>query len=301
MKRLIFKPLLPKLLLLLLLLQTQYCLAQGPREAYIAQYKEVAVSEMLLYGIPASIKLAQGMLESGNGTSRLAQEGNNHFGIKCGSSWSGKTMTHHDDSRNECFRKYPHAEESFRDHSLFLLNGSRYKFLFELPHTDYQAWARGLQKAGYATNPKYADLLIKMIEENRLYEFDITDLVNDKYEPTAPTLIIMHHPNRIKYVLAYEGLTWDALSLQTEVPVRKLLQYNERRWDENPIADEPIFLQPKRKQGKSKIYIMATGDSMYSVAQKHGIRLESLYKRNKLKAGESLKAGNKVYLRGKRK
>jgi hypothetical protein len=297
-KRLISKTALSPLLLLLL---AQISFAQGPREAYIAQYKEIAVSEMLLYGIPASIKLAQGMLESGNGSSRLAKEANNHFGIKCGGSWSGKTISHHDDSRNECFRKYEHAEESFRDHSLFLLNGSRYRFLFEIPHTDYQAWARGLQKAGYATNPKYADMLIKMIEENRLYEFDIQDLVNDRFEPTDPILITMLHPNRIKYVLAYEGLTWDKLSQETEVPVRKLLKYNERRWDESLVADEPIFLQPKRKQGKAKFHTMAAGETMYSISQKHGIKLEQLYRRNKIKAGESLKPGDKVYLRGMKK
>ena len=142
-------------------------------EDYILNYKDVAIDKMRVYGIPASITLAQGILESGSGNSELARKANNHFGIKCHKDWKGKTFHMDDDAKNECFRKYKSPDESYRDHSLFLTTRDRYADLFELDITDYRGWARGLKKAGYATNPKYPQLLIKIIEENRLYEFDI--------------------------------------------------------------------------------------------------------------------------------
>ena len=146
--------------------------AQTDRQRYVEDYKDMAIAEMDRYGIPASITLAQGILESGNGKSRLAVAGRNHFGIKCHNGWDGGRVFHDDDKANECFRKYDKVEDSFRDHSLFLAERSRYAFLFELPMDDYRSWARGLQKAGYATNKKYADLLIRIIEDERLYRFD---------------------------------------------------------------------------------------------------------------------------------
>ena len=140
---------------------------------YISQYKDLAISEMNRSGIPASITLAQGIVESDYGRSRLAVEANNHFGIKCHNNWSGRTIRHDDDARNECFRKYRHAEESYRDHTDFLVNGSRYARLFELSQTDYVGWARGLKEAGYATNPDYANMLIRKIEELGLHQYDL--------------------------------------------------------------------------------------------------------------------------------
>ncbi len=140
--------------------------------AYIERYKDLAISEMKRTGIPASITLAQGMIESDYGRSSLAREGNNHFGIKCHSDWTGPAIRHHDDRRNECFRKYKQPEDSYFDHSDFIKSGSRYSFLFDLPSTDYKSWARGLKKAGYATNPDYANMLIRKIEENNLYYYD---------------------------------------------------------------------------------------------------------------------------------
>ncbi len=146
--------------------------AQNKTEKYIEKYSEVAVREMKIYNIPASITLAQGILESGNGESRLAKEGNNHFGIKCHSNWNGNTIIEDDDEKGECFRKYENVEDSYRDHSLFLTERGRYSFLFELNKKNYKAWAKGLKKAGYATNPKYPDLLIDLIERYDLSRFD---------------------------------------------------------------------------------------------------------------------------------
>ena len=142
------------------------------REAYIQKYKPLAVEQMDIYGIPASIKLAQALFESDNGNSRLAREANNHFGIKCKSNWTGQTISHTDDAPDECFRKYPSVEESYRDHSEFLDKSARYQDLFKLDPTDYKGWAHGLQKAGYATNPQYAQQLIKIIEDYQLFLLD---------------------------------------------------------------------------------------------------------------------------------
>ncbi len=142
------------------------------RAEYIERYAPLAVEQQTLYGIPASITLAQGLLESGNGNSRLAKEANNHFGIKCGSSWDGESIRHDDDAAQECFRAYSSVEESYIDHSLILLERKWYRPLFDLDPKDYKAWAHGLKKAGYATNPLYAELLIKIIEDNQLYKYD---------------------------------------------------------------------------------------------------------------------------------
>ena len=146
--------------------------AQNKTERYIEQYRQIAVDEMNRYNIPASITLAQGILESGNGESRLATEGNNHFGIKCHDNWNGKTIIEDDDEKGECFRKYQKAADSYRDHSLFLTERERYSFLFDYKKTDYKKWAKGLKKAGYATNPKYSSLLIDLIQKYDLNQYD---------------------------------------------------------------------------------------------------------------------------------
>ena len=156
-----------KITFCILLLTTHFCLIGQNREKavldYIEKYKDFAMLEMQEYKIPASITLAQGILESGRGTSELARKGNNHFGIKCHNDWKGKRMYKTDDAPNECFRVYNNASESYRDHSKFLAEGTRYAFLFELKITDYKGWAKGLKKAGYATFPAYANVLINLI------------------------------------------------------------------------------------------------------------------------------------------
>ena len=154
--------------------------SQSKTESYISKYSSVAVVEMNKYSIPASITLAQGILESGNGESRLAVDGKNHFGIKCHSNWNGKTIIVDDDEKGECFRKYSNVAESYRDHSLFLSERGRYSFLFAYKKSDYKKWAKGLKKAGYATNPKYASLLIDLIEKYQLYNYDKIDQPNKK-------------------------------------------------------------------------------------------------------------------------
>jgi hypothetical protein len=161
-----------KFLLILLIISPVLLVAQSKTESYISKYSSIAVDEMEKYGIPASITLAQGILESGNGESRLATEGNNHFGIKCHSNWSGKTIIEDDDEKGECFRKYDKVTDSYRDHSLFLTERGRYSFLFEYKKSDYKKWAKGLKKAGYATNPNYPTLLIDLIERYELYTYD---------------------------------------------------------------------------------------------------------------------------------
>ena len=161
-----------KCILILLLISPFLVVAQSKTESYISKYSNAAVAEMERYGIPASITLAQGILESGNGESRLAVEGKNHFGIKCHSNWNGETIIEDDDEKGECFRKYDKVADSYRDHSLFLTERGRYSFLFEYKKSDYKKWAKGLKKAGYATNPKYPTLLIDLIERYELYTYD---------------------------------------------------------------------------------------------------------------------------------
>ena len=161
-----------KYLLIVLIFSSFLAVAQNKIEAYIEKYSQIAVDEMNMYNIPASITLAQGILESGNGESRLAVDGKNHFGIKCHSNWNGKTIVEDDDEKGECFRKYNSVSDSYRDHSLFLYKRGRYAFLFEYQMTDYKKWAKGLKKAGYATNSKYPTLLIDLIEKYDLSRFD---------------------------------------------------------------------------------------------------------------------------------
>ncbi len=176
--------------------------------AYIEQYKGIAIQEMNQYGIPASIKLAQALLESGNGSSNLAREGNNHFGIKCSSGWSGKKMYKDDDAVNDCFRVYGRPEESFRDHSEFLLR-KRYEALFDLDKNDYVGWARGLKKAGYATNPRYPELLISLIERYQLSQYDAPESKREKIvrEEKVHKEIVKNIPNDAKDAVAKPPVT----------------------------------------------------------------------------------------------
>tara|TARA_B100000900_G_scaffold410039_1_gene427018 strand:- start:12959 stop:13825 length:867 start_codon:yes stop_codon:yes gene_type:complete len=188
-------------LVIILFFLTSFIAAQDmSRTEYIFKYKDLAVAEMNQYGIPASITLSQGVLESGNGNSELARKAKNHFGIKCHSSWEGKKVYHDDDEAQECFRKYPTVAASYRDHSVFLQK-ARYANLFELAITDYKGWAKGLKKAGYATNPEYPELLIKIIENNQLQQYD---------KPTDATFMAKYWYHGMvygyPYVLGQKGL-----------------------------------------------------------------------------------------------
>lgn len=252
-------------------------------EDYIKKYRKIAVEEMERYHIPASITLAQGLLESGAGRSTLARKSNNHFGIKCGSRWEGRTVRHDDDARNECFRAYKHPRDSYEDHSKFLRTGARYAFLFRLKITDYKGWARGLKKAGYATDPRYADRLIDIIE---LYDLDKYDRKGGlKWAEEFPDPHQPYLANELLYIVARRGDTFESLSKEMGISKKKIRKYNELPKDYKFQGGEIVYLEKKRSRAtKDHIcYTVRPGDSMYSISQKFGVRLSRLYKINNMK------------------
>jgi LysM repeat protein len=299
---------------------------------YINNYKDLAVSEMNRTGIPASITLAQGILESDYGRSSLARNGNNHFGIKCHSDWTGQTIRQNDDRRNECFRKYRRPEDSFYDHSDFLKSGSRYRTLFDLDRTDYKAWAHGLKKSGYATNPDYANLLIRKIEENKLYEYDrgyTADLpkspekVQTKEAPApsktagsvnnAPPVnkestvtfgdVMARAPrikenNRIQYIIVKDGDTRKKLEDEFQLLKWELSRYNELVEEFTPVPGQMLYLEPKRDRAETGIdyHNTAAGETMYMISQKYGIKLKSLLEMNRMVEGSEPAIGQKIWL-----
>ena len=252
-------------------------------EEYIKKYRDIAVEEMERYHIPASITLAQGLLESGAGQGTLARKSNNHFGIKCGGDWRGKSVKHDDDARDECFRVYKNAADSYRDHSKFLAGRPRYASLFKLDMTDYKGWAHGLKKAGYATNPRYAYQLIDIIERYDLYKYDKKGGLKWMKENPNP-----HQPylaNGLVYVIGRSGDTWKSLSKEFNISKRKLRKYNDLYKDYVIQDGDILYLEKKnRKAQKGNIvHVLRNGESMYSISQKYGIRLKRLYKMNKMK------------------
>lgn len=270
-------------------------------EEYIETYKGIAISEMKKYAIPASITLAQGILESASGNSFLATEANNHFGIKCHRDWKGKKVYRDDDEKNECFRSYKNAKESFEDHSLFLKNRSRYAFLFDEDLSDYKAWAKGLKKAGYATNKKYPQLLTNLIERFELYQYDEEGSDDEDFsvEEFIAGTPVLKSDNGVKYLIASEGDSFESIAKKTENRVEKLLEYNELTFEAKLKPGQIIYLQPKRKrsQRKTKTHTAKAGESMYEISQKYAIKLKYLYKRNDLKVGAQPKQGQVVELR----
>jgi len=263
------------------------------RKQYITKYSSLAVKQMRQYKIPASITLAQGILESNNGNSKLAVKANNHFGIKC-HGWEGKKIFEDDDKKNECFRKYKSPLESFKDHSLFLNKYSRYAFLFDYKITDYKSWARGLKKAGYATNKKYPELLIKIIEDNKLNVFDDKDV---EIEFISEIRDIYMHPNRIKYVKSENQDTYITIAKNLKMKLWQLQKYNDSK-ETNILAEGTIiFIQPKRKKGKVKVHTYNKNESLISISQFYGVKLKSLKKRNDLILKKGLNNGDKLRLR----
>jgi len=193
---------------------------------YISQYKETAKNNMRTHGIPASITLAQGILESGSGEGRLAKQANNHFGIKCHSNWTGQTIKHDDDKSQECFRKYDDAADSFRDHSFFLTSRSRYGNLFKLPKDDYKSWAKGLRKAGYATDPKYPDKLITLIEKYSLHQYD-QEVLEKTENIDNNTGTSTSNPNEeIRIHIVAQGDTLYNISKRYDMSVEELKKLN---------------------------------------------------------------------------
>jgi len=280
------------------------------RKEYIDMYKNEAVKEMLMNGIPASITLAQGMLESANGNSPLAVYANNHFGIKCHRGWTGMTFIQDDDTKNECFRKYSNVLESYHDHSQFLQGRSRYAFLFDLKKTDYRGWAKGLRKAGYATNPKYAKLLIDIIETHKLYEFDkIKKIPSLKPEPEAyaskPFMkgrkVLVH--NRVKYIIVKGGDTYFEIANNLDMMLWQLYKYNDLKRNDKLQPGQVLYLQPKRAKAKVgyDYHLAKRGETMYSISQKYAIKIKSLYKKNLMEEGIRPKPGQKIWLRKMKK
>ncbi len=279
------------------------------RQEYIRQYVPIAVQEMNRTGIPASIKLAQAILESGDGNSTLARRANNHFGIKC-HDWKGARIYHDDDARGECFRKYRAPEESFRDHSDFLTGRSRYAFLFDLNPTDYKAWAAGLKRAGYATNPNYDRMLIRIIEENQLTQYDNASAMRraertaSRYttRTTASGTRMVDVRNNIRYIEAREGDSFAKLARELNMMSWELPKYNESPADRNLVAGEIIYLQPKRNRAErgNDYHVVLEGETIYRISQLYGVKLERLYRMNSLSAGYEPAVGEKIWLRGNR-
>lgn len=274
-------------------------------QEYVDQWSSVAVEQMNRYRIPASITLAQGLLESGAGRSDLAVRGNNHFGIKCHNGWTGPTVYFDDDQRNDCFRSYKTARESYEDHSRFLVNGRRYQSLFSLKMTDYKGWARGLKAAGYATNPKYADRLIEIIEVYKLYEYDKGKVVRGEADRRDGAVNAVMRDvyifNDRYYVLARRGDTYRTIGDDMGVSYRKLAKYNERDKNDQLEDGEIVWLEKKArkapKQYKGVPHIVQPGESMYSIAQYYGIRMERLYKMNDLAPDYTIRVGDVLQLR----
>lgn len=277
-------------------------------QAYIDQYKDLAIAEMLKYDIPASITLAQGLLESGAGMSELARKGNNHFGIKC-HDWGGATTYHDDDEEQECFRKYRDVYESYEDHSRFLARQPRYRSLFRLKRTDYKGWARGLKKCGYATSPTYANKLIGIIELYKLHKYDKATkydrfmVSRSEVKGIAPgtNLHQIHIYNKNYYLIARSGDTFKSIAKEVGISYKKIAKYNERDKNDTLIPGEVVYLKKKQKKAdkayKNRPHRVKAGESMYSIAQYYGIRTESLYKMNKLGPDYSLKAGDCLRVR----
>lgn len=309
---------------------------ENPVQEYINTYKELAISEEIRTGVPAAITLAQGILETQAGQSDLVQTSNNHFGIKCKSDWTGATVYHDDDAKGECFRSYESAEESYRDHSDFLRNRPHYAFLFQLDPTDYEGWAKGLKKAGYATSNVYSQNLIKLIVNNQLQDYTllaiqrvqngnmqpqlaanvtIDNSPEESYLPTAPV-----HPvtvkaaqttiqaptalypagvfeiNQTKVIFAEAGTSLFALASNYKIAFPKLLEFNELQEKEILDRNQLIYLAKKQKKGTAPYHVVLAGETLRDIAQTEGVRLENLVEYNQVSGDEALETGSRIYL-----
>ena len=310
---------------------------QTPQERYIARYATIAVNEMYRTGVPASITLAQGIIESASGLSTLAVDGNNHFGIKCHNSWSGRTMRADDDRKNECFRAYDSAEESFRDHSDFLRYRDRYKFLFDFQTTDYKSWAYGLKQAGYATDPSYATKLIQCVEDYNLARYDRMTVdeaiaeggqeaekpVEKEAEaaiPDSPLKIeageiftgaageeyrfslsrTLYSRNGVPFVYAVEGETYATLAKKYHLLQREILKFNDVSAGTELHAGDIVYLEIKKKQtvrGLDKYIVGVEGESFHTICQRFAVRENAIRKLNNLPASYEPREGDEILLR----
>lgn len=266
---------------------------------YIDSFKQVAMIEMVEYKIPASITLAQGLLESGSGNSRLAKQGNNHFGIKCKKDWTGCTILEDDDALQECFRCYKTAEESYKDHSRFLKENKRYAALFQLSITDYKGWAAGLLAAGYATNQKYSELLIRTIEKNGLASFD-TLIVNgfNPYSTVVPAKIEIVD-NKVPSTVVQPNQTVSSIAEANEKTAKKISKYNDLTYHKQIEPGDVLYLKPKKRKASVESHKVGEGETMWEISQKYAIKINSLYKKNLMVPGTEPKAGVVLQLQSK--
>ena len=286
------------------------------RREYIHTYQQDAVKDMQRTGVPASITLAQAILESDDGNSPLATEANNHFGIKC-AGWTGPAVYQDDDHKGECFRKYGSVLESYDDHSEFLRTRPRYAFLFELDRTDYKGWAKGLKKAGYATNPQYADRLIRIIEDNNLHELDkgqplpaLAAAAPDMKMANVPKSVRRENEdtvnpfgsrdvflnNNVRYVVARRCDTYKKISDDFEMAPWEIYKYNDAGRNDALAEGQWVYIKPKRNKGSESTYTVQPGETVVSVSRKLGIKSKSLCKFNNIEIGSSLKSGDVLWL-----
>ncbi len=315
---------------------------------YVNTYKVLAMAEMQRTGIPASITLAQGLHESEAGTSELVQRSNNHFGIKCKDDWKGEVVYHDDDSRGECFRSYPTAADSYRDHSDFLKRGSRYAFLFGLDPADYEGWAYGLKKAGYATNIRYSQILIKLIRDYNLQQYTMIAMgkvpASEEVVLTMPGVPVVtpvaaggqenaaaggqvpaggqasaardsgaaasaevSYPegeftiNRTKVVYVTAGTSLLSIAGQYDIPLGRLLEFNDMKEEDVLVSGQLIFLQRKRRTGSIAYHIVREGETLYTISQSEGVRLQDLLEMNQPGLGRQPAVGERIYLQGNKK
>lgn len=286
------------------------------REAYIEKYSALAISEMERSGVPASITLAQGLLESGAGLSRLATVANNHFGIKCGKAWKGPSIKADDDAPQECFRSYSKAENSFKDHSDFLRYYDRYKFLFDLELTDYKGWCYGLKQAGYATDPNYAPKLIKLIEDYDLTRFDKGAVVKVESPDQLEKAVIMptsydeqfrfslertiYQKNGVACIYSVAGDTYDSIALIYDLFPREILRFNDLKEPVDLLPGTIVYIQAKKSKaakGLDKYIVGEDGESLREISQRFAVRMRSIEKRNKLKKDVPLVKEQELILR----
>jgi LysM repeat protein len=267
---------------------------------YIEEFKYAAMQEMKIYGIPASVTLAQGILESASGNSKLAKDCNNHFGIKCRKNWTGNFCLADDDAADECFRGYANAMESYRDHSLFLKGATRYDFLFALPATDYKAWAHGLRQAGYATNPAYGNIIIGVVERYRLSMYDSMMVLGDDYDTpdTAAGRLIRLHG--LPAVIALKSQQPEDIAKRYDMGVWQIYKYNDLKRGEDLKPGEIVYLKPKKRKADVNFHLVKEGETLRDISQQHAVKLKHLEKFNHILSSQPLRPGELIYLREKR-
>ena len=270
------------------------------RKEYVTIYEKIAIQQMNQYKIPASITIAQGILESGNGNSTLAKSGNNHFGIKCHTDWKGEKVYLDDDAKNECFRSYSKVEDSYIDHSMFLTTRKRYESLFLLSIADYKAWSHGLKTAGYATNPKYAEELIKLIEELELYKLDGSLIAQISTMQPALFSVKKVHENKVDYIVTKKGDSFYQIAKRFGLTLSQLHSYNDFNPEKDILEEgDIVYLEPKRFHSRSKnLIVLDRSMSLRELSQKEAIKLKKLMRKNQSSSpDEQLPKGEKVFLR----